>query len=86
MKYSVHCQNPPCVRFVVECEANSPDDAKKIVREKHPSSKILHVTMDVNLKRKFDIGMKYQVIYQRPKKKGFATQKATFLKIEDAVY
>ena len=33
MKYSVHCQNPPCVRFVVECEANSPDDAKKIVRE-----------------------------------------------------
>ena len=30
--------------------------------------------------------MKYQVIYQRPKKKGFATQKATFLKIEDAVY
>tara|TARA_Y100000289_G_C3811369_1_gene93896 strand:- start:126 stop:272 length:147 start_codon:yes stop_codon:yes gene_type:complete len=30
--------------------------------------------------------MKYQVIYQQPKKKGFATQKATFFKIEDAVF
>ena len=30
--------------------------------------------------------MKYQVIYQKPKKNGFAKQTATFYKIEDAVF
>ncbi len=28
----------------------------------------------------------YQVNYMKPKKKGYAKQKATFLKIEDAVF
>ena len=32
------------------------------------------------------IGMMYQVNYMKPKKKGYAKQKATFLKIEDAVF
>ena len=30
--------------------------------------------------------MIYQVNYMKPKKKGYAKQKATFLKIEDAVF
>jgi len=30
--------------------------------------------------------MMYQVTYMKPKKKGYAQQKATFLKIEDAVF
>ena len=30
--------------------------------------------------------MMYRVIYQKPKKKGFAKQTATFYKIEDAVF
>ena len=30
--------------------------------------------------------MMYQVNYMKPKKKGYAKQKATFLKIEDAVF
>ena len=30
--------------------------------------------------------MMYQVNYMKPKKKGYAQQKATFLKIEDAVF
>ena len=29
--------------------------------------------------------MKYQVIYNQPKKKGFITHKARFYKIEDAI-
>jgi hypothetical protein len=28
----------------------------------------------------------YQVMYLKPKKKGYAQQKATFMKIEDAVF
>ena len=31
-------------------------------------------------------GMMYQVNYMKPKKKGYAKQQATFLKIEDAVF
>ena len=34
----------------------------------------------------FDTGMMYRVIYQKPKKKGFAKHTATFYKIEDAVF
>lgn len=30
--------------------------------------------------------MKYDVIYDQPKKKGFAKQTATFLKIDDAIF
>jgi hypothetical protein len=30
--------------------------------------------------------MKYEVTYLKPKKKGYAKQTATFLKIEDAFY
>ena len=30
--------------------------------------------------------MRYSVVYQKPKKKGYAEQKATFLKIEDAMF
>jgi hypothetical protein len=30
--------------------------------------------------------MKYEVIYDKPKKKGFAKQTATFLKIDDAIF
>lgn len=30
--------------------------------------------------------MKYEVIYLKPKKKGYAKQSATFLKIEDAFF
>jgi hypothetical protein len=30
--------------------------------------------------------MTYQVKYQKPKKKGFSTQTATFLKIDDAIF
>ena len=29
--------------------------------------------------------MKYEVIYDKPKKKGYAKQSATFLKIDDAI-
>lgn len=28
----------------------------------------------------------YQVIYQKPKRKGYSTQIATFLKIDDAIF
>ena len=28
----------------------------------------------------------YEVNYQKPKKKGYATHKATFMKIEDAIF
>ena len=34
----------------------------------------------------FGTGMMYRVIYQKPKKKGFAKHTATFYKIEDAVF
>ena len=34
----------------------------------------------------FDTGMMYRVIYQKPKKKGFAKHTATFYRIEDAVF
>ena len=34
----------------------------------------------------WDTGMMYQVNYMKPKKKGYAKQTATFLKIEDAVF
>ena len=30
--------------------------------------------------------MKYEVIYDKPKKKGYAKQSATFLKIDDAIF
>lgn len=30
--------------------------------------------------------MKYEVIYLKPKQKGYAKQSATFLKIEDAIF
>ena len=30
--------------------------------------------------------MMYQVTYMKPKKKGYAKQEATFLKIDDAVF
>jgi len=32
------------------------------------------------------IGMMYQVNYMKPKKKGYAKQTATFVKIDDAVF
>ena len=34
----------------------------------------------------WDTGMMYQVMYLKPKKKGYAQQTATFMKIEDAVF
>lgn len=30
--------------------------------------------------------MKYDVIYMKPKKKGYAKETATFLKIDDAIF
>jgi len=34
----------------------------------------------------FDTGMIYRVNYLKPKKKGYAKQQASFLKIEDAIF
>ena len=34
----------------------------------------------------WDTGMMYRVNYMKPKKKGYAKQQATFLKIEDAIF
>lgn len=51
MKYSVHCQGLTG-QFIVVCDANTPKDAKQIVKQQNPNSKILQVTMDVDLKKK----------------------------------
>jgi len=50
MKYQVYCQGFEG-QFSVSCDAPNPTEAKEIVRKKHPTAKILQVTMDIDLKK-----------------------------------
>ena len=49
------------------------------------SSLILSLTVSL-LAEQFDTGTMYQVKYLKPKKKGYSTQVASFLKIDDAEF